>query len=533
MMVLDLLRDMEISPRKKAGTHGGEYASPCPACGGGDRFLVWPEQGESGTWYCRGCDKGGDAIAFLREFRGMSFAEACEVLGVKREVQRRPLTVPKPKGERTGEAFTPKEHKSPEALWQKKAGELLAYAHAKLLANPAELARLERRGLPLGAVKHFTLGWLPGEKGRDCYHRARSAWGLPEEKDTQGKIKKLWIPRGLIIPALDAAGVPIRLRIRRPEADRERFLPDMKFAMVSGSFMGPLLLNPNSAKACVVIEAELDAMATAWAAVAANLPVAALAVGTNLGKPDAAAHALLERCLSILVALDFDAPDEKGKRPGAQGYTWWRGQYRAAERWPVPQGKDPGEAAQNVDLAAWVRAGLPPVLTRKQPKGDSKLQETSESSPESMPSPATTTSAPVAGNFSMPVGRSGFGLPLQGEGDFSRPPPGANGTGPADWLTHPIGPMDSLRVLARAGLTAVPAGDDYRISGHEQWPGKDAAQLTGWLRRHGEWVRQALYPQSAEVRVSPKSSSSTGRPDVDASDQECSQPSCCAPLGGS
>lgn len=192
MTVLNLLQKKGIHPRKKAGTHGGEYASPCPACGGRDRFLTWPDQGDGGTWYCRGCGKGGDAIEFLREYDGLDFAQACTELGVQRKAKRRPLTLPRSGREKTGKAFSPKLHQQPEDLWQKKAGELLEHAHAQLLSNPAELARLQRRGLPLEAVRHFKLGWLPGEKKRDCYHRARSAWGLPEETDDKGKPRKLW-----------------------------------------------------------------------------------------------------------------------------------------------------------------------------------------------------------------------------------------------------------------------------------------------------------------------------------------------------
>src|SRR4030042_5297384 len=41
--ILDLLNNRGINPRRAAGTHGGEYPSACPACGGNDRFHVWPD----------------------------------------------------------------------------------------------------------------------------------------------------------------------------------------------------------------------------------------------------------------------------------------------------------------------------------------------------------------------------------------------------------------------------------------------------------------------------------------------------------
>jgi len=78
---LDLLRGDGIQPVKVASSKGGEFASPCPGCGGEDRFHSWPKEGKDGRWFCRGCQKSGDAIAYLREFRGMTFHQACEALG--------------------------------------------------------------------------------------------------------------------------------------------------------------------------------------------------------------------------------------------------------------------------------------------------------------------------------------------------------------------------------------------------------------------------------------------------------------------
>ncbi|MBM3502155.1 MAG: hypothetical protein FJX74_26175, partial [Armatimonadetes bacterium] len=49
-----------------AGTRGGEWAGPCPFCGGEDRLHVQPAYG-GGRWFCRQCaPHGGDAIDYLR-----------------------------------------------------------------------------------------------------------------------------------------------------------------------------------------------------------------------------------------------------------------------------------------------------------------------------------------------------------------------------------------------------------------------------------------------------------------------------------
>src|ERR671933_455903 len=66
-----------------ADTRGGEYAGPCPFCGGRDRFRVQPEKGR---WWCRGCSDGPrwqDAIAYVRRREGVGFAETCQRLGAR------------------------------------------------------------------------------------------------------------------------------------------------------------------------------------------------------------------------------------------------------------------------------------------------------------------------------------------------------------------------------------------------------------------------------------------------------------------
>ncbi len=59
-----------------AGTRGGEWAGPCPFCGGEDRLHVQPAYG-GGRWFCRQCaPRGGDAIDYLRRRDHLTFHEA-------------------------------------------------------------------------------------------------------------------------------------------------------------------------------------------------------------------------------------------------------------------------------------------------------------------------------------------------------------------------------------------------------------------------------------------------------------------------
>lgn len=375
--LLDLLRGRGLEPRHVAATNGGEYACPCPGCGGKDRFRAHPEAEGGhetakasvlGTWFCRGCGKRGDVVEFLRAFCGMTWAQAWEHLRLKAPatIQDRLPSSPKAKQRPT---FAPKTLATPAELWQAKAAELVDRAHAALLERPEDLAWLAARGLPLEAVRAYRLGWLEGEDGRQGVFRDRAAWGLEPKtvkgKDGQEKVKRsLFIPRGIVIPAFGPTGEVLRLRIRRTNEDVAAW--GDKYMVVVGSGMAPLFLGLEP-RAVVVVEAELDALAVHHAA--GDL-VGSLAVLTSLGRPDAATHQVLARALSILVALDSDEAGAGGwfgpkpENVGKDGWRGWKHAYAQAKRWPVPSGKDPGDAvAAGLDLREWVLAGLPPVMT--------------------------------------------------------------------------------------------------------------------------------------------------------------------------
>jgi KaiC/GvpD/RAD55 family RecA-like ATPase len=79
--LLDIIQTRSgVALTKKANTDGGEYAGPCPFCGGKDRFRVWPNREKPG-YMCRQCNRKGDAIEFVRQMDNLSFQEACEAVG--------------------------------------------------------------------------------------------------------------------------------------------------------------------------------------------------------------------------------------------------------------------------------------------------------------------------------------------------------------------------------------------------------------------------------------------------------------------
>lgn len=342
MNTLDLAT-RKVNLRKVSGTHGGEWQGPCPGCGGTDRFHVWPQQNEGkGAYWCRGCEKSGDNIQFLRDFEGMSFRRACEYLGIETpempetqgiSTQKRPE---KP-------VFDPANHAAPADIWQEKAEKFLTWSQECLQKNAEVMAWLAARGINREAAAAYRIGWNPGEKGKDIY-RPRKSWGLPEEIKDDGRPKMLWIPIGLVIPYI-VDGVIHRLRIRRPEGEP-------RYYVLPGSSMATMILEA-CRRAFVVVESELDAIAVA----SGNDLAGAAAVGSSSAKPDAEAFAILQGSLQILNALDYDTA-------GAKAMSWWTEHFPQCDRWPVPQGKDPGEAIMmGTDLISWIRAGLPPALT--------------------------------------------------------------------------------------------------------------------------------------------------------------------------
>jgi DNA primase len=336
MNVLDLA-SKRVQLRKASGTNGGEWQGPCPDCGGTDRFHVWPLQNEGkGGYWCRGCGRTGDNIQFLRDFEGLSFPEACARLNIS--VPERPESRPHtPKGK---PEFVPDSHRPPADLWQEKAGKFITWAQENLAQNGEVLGWLAKRGIGAEASVDFRLGWNP----EDLY-RPRKAWGLPEVLRDEGRPKALWVPQGLVIPYV-IGEVINRIRVRRPEGEP-------RYYVIPGSSMATMVISP-ARRAFVIVESELDAIAIA---ARKSLLYGVVALGSASAKPDAGTCEVLGKALKLLNALDYDSP-------GLTAMKWWGEQFKRCVPWPVPKGKDPGEAFQmGIDLDEWIVAGLPPALT--------------------------------------------------------------------------------------------------------------------------------------------------------------------------
>lgn len=382
--ILEALQSRGLVMKKVAGANGGEWAGPCPSCGGRDRFRCWPSQRGGGTFWCRQCGARGDAIQFFRVFEGLGFKEAAARAGMEGVVKdsrarRRaraaslPAARPGRSGGQVGGAgaagvaeWTPRAVAPPPAAWQEKAGAFLAWCQEALTRTPTLLAWLEEaRGLRPETVRAAGLGWNPGDRGRDLY-RPRSAWGLPSELNDRGRPRKLWLPVGLVIPYV-RDGVLFRLKIRRVKAG-DALPPELApafehgpkwarsapYVAVTGSAECSFFLPGHGADdrplPVVVLESELDVLLLRQAA--GDL-AHVLAMGSASNRPDAGVVDVLHAAPVILLALDFDAA-------GASAARWWLERFARAEVWPVPEGKDPNEARlAGHDLRAWLEAGLP------------------------------------------------------------------------------------------------------------------------------------------------------------------------------
>jgi DNA primase len=303
-----------------------EFSGPCPWCGGRDRLRVWPDEQGGGFW-CRGCNRGGDMVRYHMLTTGKQYFDACYDLGAEPRFER---------PENAGHTF--KKAMPPPMKWRNNAAEVVNQYHNTLLSEIGAPMRswLTARGINERSVRVARLGLNTADR-----YFERKSWGMPEELNENGKPKTVWIPGGLVIPC-SVFGEVIRIRVRRQAEEGSRY------ATVSGSSRAPMRLG--RLNRVVVVESDLDAILISQTA--GDL-ASASALGSVSQRPDADTHAFLKEVETILLALDYD-------EAGAAQCGWWSRIYGAkVKRWPVPKGKDPGEAYQSgIDIRKWILAGL-------------------------------------------------------------------------------------------------------------------------------------------------------------------------------
>lgn len=360
MNILTIVQDYGLSPKKHSTSNGGEYCSPCPRCGGDDRFIIQPNH-KGGRYFCRqkdSCGTSGDAIQFLIDFTGKSFKEAADYVG--KQLEDRPFTRRRHshpiKVEDSGPFMEVSEKLIPEERWRQQASAAVGAAHEILLENEERLKWLAARGIDMDAVKFFKLGWIENPK-----FYSLKKWGLPEELNEKQNAKKLWIPKGYLIPQWNLEGRLTMLQVRMDE-----LLPNnkMRYYPVKGSTVTPMIIPPEPSlpperTAWLPVESRLDAIMVASHA---GDILGTMAQGSNSANPCAEGIKLLDASPLILYGMDYD-------EAGLSSFKKWRKRFKTTKLWPVPEGGDPGEYVQdhNGDIREWILAGLPPGLqiTRK------------------------------------------------------------------------------------------------------------------------------------------------------------------------
>lgn len=358
--------------QRVASTEGGEYHGPCPRCGGKDRFIIQPEQGENGRYFCRQCRIAGDLIQYCRDVKGMTFPEACRFVG---------WDLPDRPGYRTGKKFpastthssTPQEQPNETSvvdpvLWQGKARALVAEGVYNLWHYQQDrwLRWLtEHRGLNEETIKAASLGVMLLDRWSEPH-----PWGLSPELKEDGRVKKLWFLQGHLIPLLGEGGEVLRVKFRRPKS-----AGDPRYLFLRGSSNAVRVINPQSS-IFVVLENELDGLLLAQEG--SSLGIGVIALGSASIKPDSLSPEIqtaLKNSSCILVGLDYDKPkatkNDKDAWAGGRATKTWLREFPQAVRCIPVKGKDVGEMWQGrVSLKTWIEKGIERATGQLIKKGD-------------------------------------------------------------------------------------------------------------------------------------------------------------------
>ncbi|MFN2196275.1 MAG: primase-helicase zinc-binding domain-containing protein [Anaerolineales bacterium] len=332
--------------KRVAASGGGEWAGPCPFCGGRDRFRVQPHAPQGGRWLCRYCTGGKwqDVIAFgQRLWPAVPFLQVCERLvggsveAYLDEAHRgKRISPPTP-------AYTP-----PQGDWQSDARLAIEICEQNLSAADGEAALnyLAGRGLQPDTISYWRLGYSPG-----------------------ARFGQLWVPRGVVIPCIVQKEVwylkilllpddPVRCQDCRQQTPARRPCPQCgavnKYRGVRGNrpaaiFGADELLA--GAWGALFVEGEMD-MLVAWQELQDVIAVCTL--GSAANRPDLATWGPYLLPLQVILAA-YDA-DEAGER-GLQALQALAEKVRVV---PLPPGvKDLNDyVLQGGELWPWLKEAL-------------------------------------------------------------------------------------------------------------------------------------------------------------------------------
>ncbi len=322
---IDILRliGQDVELKRAAGTGGGEWAGPCPFCGGKDRFRVWPnpDQGNPRFW-CRQCGASGDAIAYVMRRDGVGFGVACQKL----QLQVTKLTPPslcrtQEPGQvvshtRSWQALT-------ESAWQRAADDFTLQSWEQMWAGDTSgRDYMFSRGLTETTLAAFALGYNP--------RPYRAIWGSAD----------VWLPSGVVLP-WTLHGSLWAVNVRRLDGQQPKYIK------AKGSANGLFVAGVVTPKTVVVmVEGEIDALSV-WQATR-GCPVVAVATGSSTGGFLYRWIAYLAQAQWVILAFDGDSAGEKAAQR-------WRRAFPDAIRLE-PSGHDMNDMLRSGDdIQRWLR----------------------------------------------------------------------------------------------------------------------------------------------------------------------------------
>ncbi len=303
--------------KKVSSSGGGEYAGPCPFCGGRDRFRVQPYNKDGGRWFCRHCggEKWNDAADYLMRRNGITYPEAKRML----EGGTIPPMVHKPA---PTQAPLHQAECDPD-VWQHRALEFAHYCKGNIFSSAGDevVAWLMARGITAEIILRARLGYNPKD-----ISDAPERWGYPKSYE------RVHLSHGLTIPNIDTAGIH-GIKIRRGEAER-------KYTGVKGSaiWMYGGWSCAEDRTVGFLFESELDALVGLSSGY--GCAYFALPAGQHI-KP--CYQYIMQDVQDVIVMPDNDAPGLAHAQALAKIPHFWAGL-------PTPTGKDLSEYHQSTGL---------------------------------------------------------------------------------------------------------------------------------------------------------------------------------------
>jgi DNA primase len=375
--LLELSKEKKLRTKITSGvseSDNPEFCSECPACGGKDRFRMWPKKQNSkciGSYWCRKCGIKGDSIQFCMDFLGKSYSEAFSLIGKifdkssRKSFSQHPIE--------TGTYY-------PSEKWINVMDGIVEKAEKGIRDKKEVLSFLKKRGIPGEAVKKYRLGWLENDiyfdrsqldlttrwvgKDAEMFKDPKLAGLLARagrhNKPFIGKDAQVLVSAGLVIPEFHMYKKEGGVR-KNPDGSREYVDTDTvlgtikvkvrrkgrkssKYLNVVGSKKGPYILNEKFRgkreinDIMTVVESELDAIAIDHA-LEGNVLSVAMEGSTRI--PDRCVDGYAKEKRLIVICDN----DERGVEMGEM----WKDRYQHAELFFMhPQyGRDVGEGIEN------------------------------------------------------------------------------------------------------------------------------------------------------------------------------------------